>query len=858
MPVLSLTKIQKETMDNLKSKEYKAVSQANVTKILKKSLDEKDTAEEILPWILAFEKFKFPDKSEKQIDTYITKKLDKSDREVYREVAPQVWGSDIIVDSSGKTRDEFVDEDEKHNSSSVTSKPTTSRTLDTGPKTQNSKVDNLLDKLLKDHSIDEQNDSPYKGKAYTVDVGSEVGKAKPKMGGYNNNKVVGPKKTGKSLDLSESAVDVFGKGNAYYQANKEQVNKIFAKLNEENLKDGSLISAIAGLAVPELEIIQKVSQAIPGIALTDSQDDALTKMLSRDSSVRRSVSTKEAWESAGKMLVNPERLGKFLIEGVESVGGEIGDSFENLYRTLAGKKQLPSVQERNKAKRDASLKAQWDEYTKNFTDAELKDISAKMDDSIKAGKPPPRSMTFQERQQDSRINFMESTIDAIGGFYDLEGISDRDKGIALQRLKQQPGVASELARTVLRYTKGKEFPTFDSAYASLPGTIQRELLENVKGKVQNYFKQINIPAKLKSRTPTETRGEAGAGQLIDDSSKLLLDGAIKGNDALLNQVTEFVKRGQGTKEDLDSASALRKQLMNARQPLLDAFQSVSQGYNVDAGAILDDAQTIMDLAVKSAPKFGEAAENTSRAVQKIMQYYTAKPAVQTDVGSDSTPDTGRKVKIEDQPDNSEPVDDGEGGDEGPVEPAGSSRFTTKKIDESDGVPELRPQFPAGGSMEMMGRDPMEVQMATKILDQSHMEYEPSDNSLFARQKILEQRALTGGYTIKPPEIPSYPPITGRLAQEMSPLWISPAPASAEKSWEQRFVNKNTNGVFTEFEERDPETVFPRWERYAHPNEHPDYTLRIENSDKDVAQQVAGFKSGFDTAINMMRRNGMYV
>jgi len=192
-----------------------------------------------------------------------------------------------------------------------------------------------------------------------------------------------------------------------------------------------------------------------------------------------------------------------------------------------------------------------------------------------------------------------------------------------------------------------------------------------------------------------------------------------------------------------------------------------------------------------------------------------------------------------------------------------SRFTTSPIDSSQGVdedePELRPQFPSGGSYNMMKRHPNEVIMSTKLHDESLMEYNQIDNSLFMRQKILEDRILAGGYTLDPVVKPSIKPITGRLEQEMSALWIEqPKAASEHNNWEQKFVNSQANGIFTNFTQRDPTTVFPRYERHINPNEHPDYALRKRDSDLDVKEQVSGFKLGYQTAIDQMRVNGLFV
>lgn len=854
MPVLSLTKIQKETMDKLKTKDYKGVSQANVTKILKKSLEEKDSAEEILPWILAFEKHKFPDKSERQIDTYITKKLDKSDREIYREVVPQIWGSDVIVDSSGKARAEFDDEDFKHGGPDLKPDLKPTKKISTKPLITledsysydheknkglpGTNINEILDKLLADADIDVK--TPTK----TVD---------PKK---DPNRIVGEKKPTKSIDLTTEAIDIFGKGNKYYKENKDQVDKIFSKLNKQSAEDGSLLTAMAGLAVPELELLQKVSQAIPGVSMTTTESDALTKMLSRDEKERRSVSNKEGWTAVGKMLVNPERLGKFIYESVTNIGGEIGESFENLYRKIAGKDTLPTYTERSAKERKDLAQTQWDEYTKDYTDAELKGMKADIDYKISQGIGPTKAgSTFQERKMMDTLQFMESTIDSIKGQFNLEGISDRDKDIAIKRLKTEPGVASELANTVLKYTKGKFYPSFDSAYASLPSTIKRKLLEEVNSKVLGYFKKINIPATLTSRMPTETYSEAGAGQLIDENSKDLLDKAVNTNEKLIKSIGEFVSRGQGSKEDLENASAFRKQLMSKRQPLLDAFETVkSADYgSVEASSVLDEVQSIIDLTNKAPGFVSDLAKDASKSMTSLLNGFTAKPDVKPSIEMKEIP-SGSTPEIETEPEAPKGEPEGEEDDS----KTQTSRFTTKRIDEDENVPELRPQFPAGGSMEMMERDPVEVEMATQIHDQSLMEYTDDDNSLVQSQKILENRTYSGGYTIKPPVIPPIPPMSAKLTEEMAPLWIEQPKAPAEKSWEQKFVNSQANGVFTEFELRDTETVFPRWERYAKKNENPDYALRRFNSDLDVTEQVAGFKNGFDAAINMMRMNGINV
>ena len=155
--------------------------------------------------------FKFPKKSDKAIDTYMLKKLDKDDRNMYREIAPKIHDSSTII------RD---DDDEKHNG------PKPKAQTKAQPKTQ------PISKLEDSYSYDSSKNKGLPG----TDINSILDKLSrfdPKSG--NNDKIVGSKKSGNNIDLATKLGELGGgvssaynQGNDYYSKNKEKVKRYLA------------------------------------------------------------------------------------------------------------------------------------------------------------------------------------------------------------------------------------------------------------------------------------------------------------------------------------------------------------------------------------------------------------------------------------------------------------------------------------------------------------------------------------------------------------------------------------------------------------------------------------------------------
>ena len=81
-----LTKQNQDIIRKLSTKDYEGISQRQATSIIKKVLDSNsDSSKKIAKDVYEFEKMKFPSKSSKQLEQYISKKLDKSDKTMWRE-----------------------------------------------------------------------------------------------------------------------------------------------------------------------------------------------------------------------------------------------------------------------------------------------------------------------------------------------------------------------------------------------------------------------------------------------------------------------------------------------------------------------------------------------------------------------------------------------------------------------------------------------------------------------------------------------------------------------------------------------------------------------------------------------------
>ena len=161
--------------------------------------------------------------------------------------------------------------------------------------------------------------------------------------------------------------DYINTGSQFYKDNKKTINKVLGALTPKKLEDGSYLTELIGLEVPEIEVFQKVIKAV-GLGFTDEDKKLYEKMLSTSEKTRNSVSNEDKLRLALKGIINPDQMGVLLKKTGEIFVEEAKGWWEKL---TTGKERLTpdqrEVQEkiderRKKIDEDRKRKAAVDEW----------------------------------------------------------------------------------------------------------------------------------------------------------------------------------------------------------------------------------------------------------------------------------------------------------------------------------------------------------------------------------------------------------------------------------------------------------------------------------------------------------------
>ena len=130
---------------------------------------------------------------------------------------------------------------------------------------------------------------------------------------------------------NRSIRDLFNIGSQKYKDNKNLIDSVISSVDK---KDGSWLTTIASLEFPELQIIQSVMNMTP-LGFTDADNINLQKIINN---TEGEMSGSEYASVMGKLLVNPDAMGR-LIQGRVSEGmGEAKQALIDWGNKIAGKK----------------------------------------------------------------------------------------------------------------------------------------------------------------------------------------------------------------------------------------------------------------------------------------------------------------------------------------------------------------------------------------------------------------------------------------------------------------------------------------------------------------------------------------
>jgi hypothetical protein len=202
---LTLTRGQQLTLDRLDKEDYKSIKQADVTRLLNKTLDSRVTAEDVIPKVMKYEQVKFPKKSDDEIQKYITKKLKgKTDREMFREV---MGGSS---DSKGESKIDDYAPSKLGKDGGGLKKPAV-------PNGSSAELEKLLEQLM---GGDETSSDPFAGKG--TRVGGDTDLTPSGRANHQGKGEIEPEQGGGGIDFSK----FFKEGTQAYAENKETIDKL--------------------------------------------------------------------------------------------------------------------------------------------------------------------------------------------------------------------------------------------------------------------------------------------------------------------------------------------------------------------------------------------------------------------------------------------------------------------------------------------------------------------------------------------------------------------------------------------------------------------------------------------------------
>jgi hypothetical protein len=441
--------------------------------------------------------------------------------------------------------------------------------------------------------------------------------------------------------------------------------------------------------------------------------------------------------------------------------------------------------------------------------------------------------------------------DNLPQFFDTPGLSDHDKEIGFERVYGLDETGDYLIDLLGQYTdvstlNPTKFTSFNQYLSSVPENMRKYFMGDIQEYILDKFKQVNIPAsKIQSRVPAES----ASGDLIDESGMTLLRDNMKGVGTVVDKLRNFVTRGKQSGEDVSGAEELLERIHDTSSTVNEYLHSGAK--KIRSGILNEDWSMLRELVNqggKYLPDLGIDLDGLDEAI----------PDIDKDADDDATPDIDKDR--DDEMDDREDETDDETDDEPEPDP---SEVKVSKIDPTgarrrdNNIPKLRPQFPVGGSEEIMTRNKAELSNATRLVEGMLLDKpgwgNGQTNSLFLRQQALEKREYTN--CILPPKyVPeTFEPITGKLERALEPVWTEPVEAPVEKPKEQWFVNAYENGVFNHFRPKDPETVYPSFERKQRINEYPDDALRTSKNVSDTS--FSAYRQGWQDAMDQLRVNG---
>lgn len=783
----ALTKLQSITLDRLKQNDFEPIKQADITRLLNKMLDKPETAKQVVPPVIKYEKFKFPKKTKKDIEVYVSRKLrNKNDRKMWQELVQSDSSSFPDIDKGKKK--------EKKSSG------------------KDSELNDLLDSLLSDKQPSQVKQSSFEGQG--TRLGGEMQPMKQPLKPSSG-------KTGKD-DLSS----LFDTSTKFYIENKKTIDTIKGALSKKKIEDGSWLSEIASLEFPEIKAWQKSIQGTP-LAMSDDDKKIFQKILNNDPNIPNDL---DSWIVLAKIIANPDSIGQLITTRAEQKLGETKNDLKDWYRKLKGEDPVPSDEQKSLAKiideRRANLDKQ-EQRTKELN--ELK--------GIQTGPEAETPRTVEDKFKDIKAGIIRS-----GDFdlIDIQGntgkIKPADRSLQTSTQILEAPTPEGFKDTTAGYDALKKIRDLFLPDYSQGTDLEKYLRDLKKSNPDAYNRYQEELAKYEM---TKKKLRLNKDNKIDYTihKDVLEDMSMLSRDLLKTAAS----KKQLTDEEIENLYDISEtfdQIADGSLPLTySELESLQKLYfeTLPSETISDNKQRIDEYIQKTNDKLKAEFRGDSDLTLDFsyLSGDTPRPDRDKETDKDTRPDLDKDVTEESKPDKDteEKEDDKkyrETKEEDESPPSDSNvkemkgQFNTEPI-EGDWS-RLRPRLEWGNTDEMFIRKKKEVERANFISEQMSLE-EPGwgnkpDNVLYKANLIDEKRRYDRTFRMPPPKQTPDTTLPANFIKLTAPVMVSQIPA-VDRPFYTYSRDPYDFQQYYHFQPAIPHTVYTEKEMRKRPSEFPD-------------------------------------
>ena len=741
----TLTKLNQQTVFRLKNNDYSNLTQASVTNVLKKIIKDKNSSTELIPKVIEYEKIKNPSKDIVWIEKYITSKLPLQDKKVFREILKDGDYSSFPSIDKPKPKPKAKISEPISDFSSFKDNKTKDK--------ESNGINQVLEKLL---NTDKE----------------------------TKDKETKDKKTKKTKEDKPSEVnwDTILQGSSKYLSdNKKTIDTLKKALTKESIDNGSWLTQISSLSVPEIAVVQELLKNTP-LGMSKQDNINLDNILS-GKQVDGGVNT------ILKSLINPDAIGKIISTQGSKAVSKAGDGLIDFYNKLTTGKSA------EKAKSEETLNTE-------------QKIIQRREDLSKAKK----------RKEDlEKLGIKSSYEDAINSGYSNMSAADLAK------------------RPELNLQTTNAFEDFMSGLQNLfiPTGGRSERLDTVP-KMRKYL-EMNDPQKLKEFDEQASKFDRRLSKInLSRTSEVnpsmdqeVLKNIVDYNNRLINKASSTKQLTNQQIEDIyDINSSLEDILTGKGKITYDQLDKTIQSIMTAIPTSLLKDESLNTDAYRTDLKYklsaGFAGDSDLIDVDKYIEN-RMKETTDDDKQIDDKPKPIDDKPIDDKP---KPTDDKINNIKETT--LDSKSKTTGPTDYST----LKPRFVAGATDEKFTRDADEVALADLLSEMKNIDIpaygRDHGNSNTLYQRNIDDYEIRYRNTFKTPQ--SEPVYQPKNTKEYNDYYRSIWTPIYQPVGYHPTHDPNNYGAFQEFNNKDFETVQPVNLRIQQRQDFPDTTNMLYPND----------------------------